>query len=154
MFDRPGAARGARVTPAVSRSTRGSTLSVSEAGIRAVIERYAAAWLGGDLATLVDCYHDDFALHYFGSNALSGDHVGKVASLATLAEFGRRTERNLLAIVATMAGRERGALVVREALGAGPDRIEVERVCWSTRCETDGSWSAGSTTPSRPRSTG
>jgi hypothetical protein len=102
--------------------------SPREAEVRAAIERYAAAWLRGDLAAIVDCYHDDFTLHYFGSNALSGRHEGKPAALATLADFSRRTNRTLRAVVATMAGPERGSVVAREALGLGDGAVEVERV--------------------------
>ena len=63
---------------------------------------------------LAACYHDDFTLHYFGRNPLAGDHRGKMAALAILAEVTRRTNRKLLGIVDIMAGPERGALLVRE----------------------------------------
>jgi uncharacterized protein len=98
----------------------------NEAEIRAAVERYAAAWKSGDMAAIVACYHDDFTLHYFGRNALSGDHVGKAAALKTLAEFSVRTKRRLVSIVATLAGAERGAAIAREALG--PNGHEAERV--------------------------
>lgn len=97
-----------------------------EPEIRATLERYAAAWSAGDLAAITACYHEGFSLHYFGKNALSGDHVGKAAVLATLADFTRRTGRRLLRIVAVAAGPERGMLISREALG--PQALEVERV--------------------------
>src|SRR5262245_47734040 len=95
-----------------------------EAEIRTAIERYAAAWRDGDLATIIDSYHDDIALHWFGANALSGDHAGKGAALVALGEFTRRTGRGLPKIVATMAGPDRGAIVAREVLGG----TEVERL--------------------------
>ena len=98
----------------------------SEEEIRSAVERYAAAWKSGDMAAIVACYHDDFTLHYFGRNALSGDHVGKAAALKTLAEFSMRTKRRLVSIVATLAGAERGAVIAREALG--PNGQEAERV--------------------------
>ena len=91
--------------------------------IRTAIERYAAAWRDGDLPTIIDCYHDDITLYWFGANALSGNHAGKGAALAALGEFTRRTGRGLPKIVATMAGSERGAIVAREVLGG----TEVER---------------------------
>jgi ketosteroid isomerase-like protein len=92
--------------------------------IRTIVERYATAWRDGDLATMLDCYHDDVVLHWFGANPLSGDHAGKGVALAALGEFTRRTQRRLVGIVATMAGPERGAIVAREELGG----TEVERV--------------------------
>jgi ketosteroid isomerase-like protein len=81
---------------------------------RQAVTRYATAWLAGDRSTLAACYHQDFTLHYFGSNPLAGDHSGKMAALAILAEVTRRTNRKLLGIVDIMAGPERGALLVRE----------------------------------------
>ena len=95
-----------------------------ESEIRSVIERYAAAWRDGDLPTVLDCYHDDLVLHWFGANALSGDHAGKGAVVVALGEFTRRTQRQRPTIVATMAGAERGAIVARETLGD----TQVERV--------------------------
>jgi uncharacterized protein len=49
--------------------------------IRTVVERYATAWAAGDRGGIVACYHDDFTLHYFGDNVLSGVHVGKAPVL-------------------------------------------------------------------------
>lgn len=105
-------------------------LDVSGGGpdVRAAVQRYADAWTGGDLAKIVACYHDHFTLHYFGANALSGDHVGKPAALATLAEFSRRTDRRLLGVDAVLAGPERGALIAREMLGQGELTFEARRV--------------------------
>ena len=36
--------------------------------------RYAKAWAAGDLTGILDCYGDDFTLHYFGDNPFGGDH--------------------------------------------------------------------------------
>jgi ketosteroid isomerase-like protein len=99
-----------------------------EAEIRETLVRYAAAWTAGDMAAIVACYHDDFTLHYAGCNPLSGDHVGKVAALTTLGEFGRRTSRQLIGIVDVMAGCERGAIVARERLVVDGAPVEVERL--------------------------
>jgi hypothetical protein len=97
-----------------------------EASIRAAIERYAAAWTSGDLAAITACYHADFTLHYFGRNALAGDHVGKAAALKTLGEFTVRTQRRLKTIITAMAGPERGAILARETIG--PEGIEIDRL--------------------------
>jgi len=96
--------------------------------IRLAVERYAKAWAEGDLAAVAACYHDDFTLHYFGRNALSGDHRGKPAALKILAEFSRRTERGLPTIVATLAGPDRGAVIARESLRGRGHVAQVERV--------------------------
>ena len=99
------------------------TTSARADEVRATIERYAVAWRDGDLPAILDCYHDDITLHWFGANPLSGDHVGKGVALAALGEFTRRTGRGRPTIVATMAGPDRGAIVARETLGD----TEVER---------------------------
>ncbi|WP_332819236.1 nuclear transport factor 2 family protein [Sphingopyxis sp.] len=96
--------------------------------VRSVLEAYAAAWQSGDMAAIVARYHDDFTLHYAGANALSGVHAGKMAALAVLADFSRRTGRKLLEIVDVMAGPHRGAVIARERLGQGDAAVEVERV--------------------------
>ena len=95
---------------------------------RQAVTRYANAWLAGDRATLTACYHEDFTLHYFGSNPLAGDHRGKTASLGVLAEVTRRTNRKLLGIVDIMAGPERGALLVRERFERDGKAAEFERL--------------------------
>ncbi len=95
--------------------------------IQASVDRYVRAWAAGDMAAIFACYGDDFTLHYAGFNALSGDHVGKAAALATLADFSRRTGRELVRIVDVLSGRERGVVIAREALGPDDARVEVER---------------------------
>jgi len=107
-------------------SPAGAAAMTHETEIRQAVERYAKAWAAGDLAGVVACYGDGFTLHYGGRNALSGDHVGKPAALATLAEFSRRTGRRLVRVVDVMAGAARGVVIAREALG--PDAVEVERI--------------------------
>jgi len=97
------------------------------AEIHDAVTRYAQAWAAGDTAAIVACYGDGFTLHYGGSNALSGDHVGKLAALGTLAEFSRRTNRSLVRIVDVLAGDARGVVIAREALGPADARVEVER---------------------------
>ncbi|MBX9795847.1 nuclear transport factor 2 family protein [Sphingomonas sp.] len=101
---------------------------MTQAAIRAVLDQYVAAWQAGDVGAVIACYHDDFTLHYAGSNALSGTHVGKAAALGVLAEFSRRVPRQLVGIVSVMAGETRGAVIARERLGQGAAAIEVERV--------------------------
>lgn len=108
--------------------------------IRDVVERYARAWAGGDLAALVGCYGAGMTLHYQGRNALSGVHVGKAAALTALADFSRRTERALVRIVDVMAGAERGVVIARELLGVGSARVEVERTL--VYAVADGAFSA------------
>lgn len=96
----------------------------SDPTISTVLNRYADAWVAGDLAGIIDAYHDDFVLHYFGTSPLAGSHVGKAAALAILAEATARTNRELVSVVDVLAGAQLGALVVVERLGTR----EVRRV--------------------------
>jgi hypothetical protein len=96
--------------------------------IHRVLTAYAEAWTNSDLTRIVAAYHDDIVLHYPGAHALSGQHRGKAAALGALAEFGKRTNRQLLRIVDVMAGENRGAIIAREALGLGDARVEIDRM--------------------------
>ena len=105
-----------------------SSTSATSDPVREAVSRYAAAWLAGDRTVMLASYHDDFTLHYFGSNPLAGVHRGKPAALAILAEVTRRTNRKLLGIVDVMAEPERGALLVRELFNRDGKTAEVERL--------------------------
>lgn len=102
--------------------------SPSSAPVRDAVARYAAAWLASDRQAVAASYHDDFTLHYFGRNPLTGVHRGKPAALAILIEVTRRTNRKLIAIVDIMAGPERGAILVRESFTRDGKVAEVERL--------------------------
>jgi len=93
-----------------------------------IVHRYADAWRRGDLASIVACYHDEFTLHYFGDNPLSGNHVGKAASLAALREVSLKTNRKLLEITDVMVGPKRCAVLAREAFSRDGHTVEIDRV--------------------------
>lgn len=93
-----------------------------------IVERYAQAWLDGNIETIVASYHDGITLHWFGNNVLSGDHVGKEVALQALAQFSALSERKLVSIINVTTGPERSILIAREMLGKGAMRKEVERV--------------------------
>jgi hypothetical protein len=116
---------GAAALAAVAVSEANSS-SPTEA-IRSVIERYADAWQRRDPAAFA-LYHPQFTIHWFGNNPLSGAHEGKEKVQRALMELSRRTNRNLVRIVATLAGPDRGAIIARESFGAGDARIEMDRV--------------------------
>jgi ketosteroid isomerase-like protein len=79
-----------------------------------VVRAYTDAWLAGDLATVVDLYHDDLVLHYGGSHSLTGDHVGKDAALTALLTVQARTDRVPVAVLDVMASDEYATAWVRE----------------------------------------
>jgi uncharacterized protein len=119
--------RGAAALVAGGLTSGGAMAADETAAIRSVIERYADAWQRRDPAALA-LYHPQFTIHWFGNNPLSGTHVGAEKVRHALAELTRRAQRNLVKIVATLAGPERGAIIARESFGTGDARIEVDRV--------------------------
>ena len=123
---------GAAALAAVPMSEANSTSPTEE--IRSVIERYADAWQRRDPAAFA-LYHPQFTIHWFGNNPLSGAHVGKEKVQQALIDLARRTNRNLVKIVATLAGPDRGAIIARESFGAGDARIEMDRVLIFTVAE-------------------
>lgn len=100
---------------------------MARAEIESTLRAYAKAWAEGDVPRLIDFYDDAIILRWRGRHALAGDHVGKPAALAALAELARRTGRELLEVVDVMAGAAFGVMITREALGHGAGRVEVER---------------------------
>jgi len=95
---------------------------------RRVAERYAAAWLAGDLAALLDCYADEFTLHYFGRSRFAGDHVGKQAAVTALLEVGAAAPRTLLGVDEITSAPGAAVIVARERLEGGGESFEVRRL--------------------------
>jgi len=94
----------------------------------AVLQRYAACWRDGDLDGIVDCYADEFTLHYGGSTRFSGTHVGRDAALAVMAEVSSLAPRQLRSVDDVLTGDRGGALVVTERLTRDGESHELERV--------------------------
>jgi uncharacterized protein len=93
-----------------------------------VLRRYAEAWQAGDLAQILDLYHDDFTLHYFGDSPLAGTHEGKQAATRTLVEATARSSRVLVEVADVLVGEQFGALVAVERLGPDDDARELRRI--------------------------
>jgi hypothetical protein len=94
----------------------------------AAIRRYCEAWRNGDLAAILDCYHDDLVLHYFGRSPLAGDHRGKAAALAVLARVQQLTNRRLLEIHDVLASDDHAVILARERFEQDGRQLEVRRV--------------------------
>ena len=91
-------------------------------------ERYCAAWIDGDVDTVIDSYADDIVLHYFGHNRLSGDHVGKDAALAALIAGATLAERELLRIDDILVGDGTSVVVATERFTRDGESHELTRV--------------------------
>jgi ketosteroid isomerase-like protein len=102
--------------------------AAGRAANEAAIRRYCDAWVKGDLAALVDCYHDELVLHYFGRSPLAGDHRGKAAALALLARVAQLTNRRLLAIHDVLASDEHAVVLARERFERDGRQVDLNRV--------------------------
>lgn len=94
----------------------------------AAAQGYVDAWLAGDFPGMLATYSDDFTLHWFGANPMAGVKRGRAAAIEALMEFTRRTARRLEAVHNVMADAGRAVVIVREAITAGGETREVERV--------------------------
>jgi ketosteroid isomerase-like protein len=106
----------------------GSVHTMSQTPIGEVLRSYAEAWEDGDLARVLDLYHPDFVLHYFGESPLAGTHQGKDAAIAVLAQATATSGRVLVRVVDRLVGERLGALVVVERLGPAGSQREVQRI--------------------------
>lgn len=92
------------------------------------IRRYSEAWQSNDVPTMIDCYHDDVVLHYFGRSPLAGEHRGKPAALAVLARVQQLTNRRLLEIHDVLASEDHAAILARERFERDGRQLELRRV--------------------------
>lgn len=99
-----------------------------EASALSVVKRYADAWAAGDGATVIGLYSDDIVLHYFGDNALAGDHAGKAAALAALGTITQAVKRAAPEIHDVLGGEHHAAILAKERWGEGDDAVELSRV--------------------------
>lgn len=94
----------------------------------ALLRRYCDAWLRGDVATLLDCYHDEIVLHWHGQSPLAGAHRGKRAALEALAAQQQRARRTPLAVSDVLASDEHAIALTRERFERDGRAVELERV--------------------------
>src|SRR5207249_56612 len=106
----------------------GGALGVRRAVNEAVVRRYCDAWSRGDLPAIVDCYHDELVLHYFGRSPLAGEHRGKAAALGVLARVQQLRNRRLLAIEDVLASDDRAVVLARERFERDGRVLEARRV--------------------------
>jgi ketosteroid isomerase-like protein len=103
----------------------GRSAAGDHAGV--VLRRYVGAWQRSDLATLIDCYHDDFTLHYGGTSRFRGSHRGRDAAVAAMAAVSTLAPRELVSIDVVLSSDRAGAVVATERLTRGDETAEVTR---------------------------
>jgi ketosteroid isomerase-like protein len=102
--------------------------STARATNEAVVRRYCDAWRRGDVATIVDCYHDDVVLHWFGRSPLAGDHRGKAAALTALMRLQQLANRQLVEIHDVLASDAHAVVLARERFERDGRVLDVNRV--------------------------
>ena len=103
-------------------------MSATTSATRETIDRYVDAWKRGDVGGMVDCYGDDFTLHYFGKSPLAGDHVGRPAALAALGKASVSTGRKLVEVHDVLVSDDHAVVMVKERFDHGGKTLEVSRV--------------------------
>jgi len=111
-----------------SPDMKSSSVSSQQKANEAVVRRYANAWEKNDVATIVDCYHDEVVFHYFGRSPLAGTHMGKPAALAVLKKIKQLTNRQLIEIVDVLASDKHAMILARERFERGGRTLELKRV--------------------------
>ena len=85
-----------------------------------------AAFNAGDVATLVDLFAEDVVWHFPGENKLSGDHIGRHATLTTLAGYGAASGGTLKANLLDLMPSDNGvAGVANDTATSGGKTLDV-----------------------------
>ncbi len=92
-----------------------------------VLRRYAAAWAGADLETVLGCYGSDFALRYGGESPHAGTYEGRDAAIAAMAAVSEVAPRELLSVDDVQVSDDGGSLLVTERLTRDDESVRVSR---------------------------
>ena len=95
-----------------------------------VMAAYGAAWEAGDPERAWTFYAEDVVMHLPGRGALAGDHRGRDAVIAAIQALLARTSdlSAEIEVVDRLVSPDRVALLVREAVVRGDERLELRRV--------------------------
>ncbi len=96
----------------------------------AVVEAYAAAWARGDQESAFVFYADDVVMHVPGHGSLAGTHRGRHAVIAAIRALLGRTDGLVVEVepLDRLTSDDRVALLVREVVSRGENRLEIRRV--------------------------
>jgi uncharacterized protein (TIGR02246 family) len=95
-----------------------------------VIAAYADAWEKGDAERAWKFYADDVVMRLPGRGRLAGEHRGREAVVATIQALLARTNDASVEVevLDRLASGDQVALVLREAVVRGDQRLELRRV--------------------------
>ena len=101
-----------------------------DASASEVMAAYAAAWEAGDPERAWSFYADDVAMHLPGRGSLAGDHRGRAAVVAAIQALLARTSDSAaeVEVLDRLVSGDRVAMVLREVVVRGDDRLELRRV--------------------------
>jgi hypothetical protein len=95
-----------------------------------VLAGYAAAWEGGRPEEAWTYYSDDVVMRLPGRGTLAGDHRGREAVIAAIQALLARTGDSSaeVEVLDRLVSGDRVAMVVREVVTRGDERLELRRV--------------------------
>lgn len=95
-----------------------------------VVTAYAAAWERGDPEGAWEFYADDVVMRLPGRGTLAGAHAGRDAVIAAIRALLARTGDASVEVevLDRLESPDRVALVLREAVTRGDERLELRRV--------------------------
>jgi uncharacterized protein (TIGR02246 family) len=95
-----------------------------------VMAAYGGAWEAGDPEAAWEFYADDVVMRLPGRGALAGEHRGRDAVIAAIRALLDRTATATVdvEVVDRLVSGNRVALVVREAVARGNERLQLRRV--------------------------
>jgi hypothetical protein len=96
----------------------------------AVMQAYGAAWERGDPPAAWAFYADDVVMHLPGRGRLAGAHRGRTAVIAAIQQLLEQTSSGdvEVEVVDRLVSDDRVAMLVREAVQRGDERLELRRV--------------------------
>jgi uncharacterized protein len=95
-----------------------------------VLAQYAAAWERGEPEAAFEWYADDVVMRLPGRGSVAGVHEGKPAVLAAIPALLDRTTNHSVEVevLDRLTSPSRVALMVREVVDRGDERLELRRV--------------------------
>ena len=95
-----------------------------------MVAAYADAWQRGEPEAAWAYYADDVTMRLPGRGALAGEHVGRAAVIGTIQALLARTSDGSVdvQVLDRLTSSERVALVVREEVARGEQRLVLRRV--------------------------
>lgn len=100
------------------------------ATVQDVMTAYAEAWERGDPEAAWALYDESVVMRLPGHGTLAGEHRGRAAVISAIQALLARTsdDRVEVEVVDRLVSGDRVALVVREAVTRGDERLELRRV--------------------------